>query len=105
MPQRLLLALVLALSASTALPGCPPNASTYDVPPPPHEEIVVVQPGYVWVRGHWVREPHRWAWKSGNYERSRPGYTYIDGHYEQRGKATVWIDGTWHRDETGIVQR
>jgi hypothetical protein len=102
---RLLHALVLALGLFVALPGCPPSLKNYDVPPPPHEEIVVVRPGYVWARGHWVREPNHWVWKTGSYELARPGYTYVDGHYEMRGNTTIWVDGTWQRQATGVVQR
>lgn len=38
-------------------------------PPPEYVEVVTVRPypGAMWVRGHWIRERHRWCWVPGHW--------------------------------------
>lgn len=38
-------------------------------PPPDRVEVITVRPygGAVWIRGHWMRERHRWIWVPGHW--------------------------------------
>lgn len=72
-----------------------------EVPPPaPRQVQVQERPGYVWIRGHWVRYDGGWVWQEGYWVRDRPGYVYVPGHWERRGARYVWIPPRWVDEET-----
>jgi hypothetical protein len=68
-----------------------------EAPPPDRvEEIPEGRPGaywirghyihdgreYVWMAGHWVREPHEGAeWAPGHWVHGRGGYFWVEGHW------------------------
>jgi len=92
--------LTLALGFVTAvgaLPACyhPEEPLTYEVPPPPREEVVVARPGSIWVHGRWVNNNGYWVWHGGHYERERPGYHYVEGRWEKHHHQHVWVEGHW----------
>jgi len=89
----------MAFSAMPAMTGCYGTEGAFvveDTPPPPYEEIVVSQPGFIWVHGRWTHPGNGWVWNPGYYERERPGQVYVDGRWERRGRGHVWIEGGWH---------
>ena len=105
--RNLLIGVALAASTAAAA-GCYAETATIAMdaaPPRVREEVVVARPGFVWIRGHWARTPnHRWAWRSGYYERERPGYAYTEGRWERRGRAHVWVDGGWRSRGTLVLR-
>jgi hypothetical protein len=103
-----LLAAATAVAAFAACNGDYYTSSTfaYTQPPPPRDELVSYRPGYVYVHGHWLREPGGWRFEPGYYMPEKPGLMWVDGHWAQQNGQYVWIDGGWYRrGATTIVRR
>jgi len=84
--------------------GCASHAYLVEEsPPPPRDEVVVTQPGQVWVHGHWARAGGKWAWVRGHHVRERPGYVYVEGRWDRRPQGYIWIEGAWR--QSGVVRR
>ncbi len=71
-------------------------------PQAPPMELVEVEPapraGYVWARGYWHWNGHKYVAMHGHWEATRPGYHYVHPHYVQRGdgwhlNVGVWVAG------------
>lgn len=70
-------------------------------PQPPPQEVIEVEPayrpGFIWARGYWHWDGHRYVAMHGHWEPVRPGYRYVHPHWEQRGdgwhlRAGMWIN-------------
>lgn len=110
--SKMFAALLVAGTAITAMPvmtGCYGAEGVLiieDTPPPPRAEVVVAQPGYVWIHGHWMRSADRWVWQPGYYVRARPDAVYMEGRWERRGRGHVWVEGGWRsRSHVTIRER
>ena len=66
-------------------------------PPAPRAEATIERPGFVWVRGHYLREHGRYRWHPGYYVRERPDYVYVEGRWERHDAGYAWVDGRWRR--------
>lgn len=93
-----LLSAGMAVTAMPVMTGCYGAEGVLiieDTPPPLQAEVVVAQPGYVWIHGHWMRSADRWLWQPGYYVRARPDAVYMEGRWERRGRGHVWVEGGW----------
>ena len=87
-----------ALFACAVATGCIGTTDPYvatDAPPPPREEVVVTQPGMIWIHGHWLRDNGAWHWHPGYYERERVGQRYVEGHWTYHGNRRIYVEGAW----------
>jgi WXXGXW repeat (2 copies) len=70
-------------------------------PGPPPVEIVEREPeprvGFVWARGYWHWDGHRYYAVHGHWEGERAGYHYEHPHWEQRGNQWHLHVGAWVR--------
>lgn len=68
-------------------------------PQPPPEQIVEVEPahrpGYIWARGYWHWDGHRYAPMGGHWEAVRPGYRYVHPHWERHNDGWHMRVGVW----------
>jgi hypothetical protein len=74
-------------------PGAPPPLREEVVPPPPRPlEQVVWEPGHwrwegrrhewVWIAGHYIERPHRYAqWEPGHWVETPHGWRWDPGHW------------------------
>ena len=105
--RRVLGAAVITLSMLTA--GCvqpyapqpqpsaiyvqsPPPADVYEVQPPPPDG----SPYWVWQKGHWLWNGHRYVWKRGHWVSRPPRYSsWVAPHWVPRGGNWVFVEGHW----------
>jgi hypothetical protein len=59
--------------------------------------------GYVWVQGAWVPQDNQYVWVEGHWDAPRAGYTYVEGYWDQQGQGWVWMPGRWEADRAGAV--
>lgn len=92
--RRTLLALCVAVASAASLA---PLGALADVvvrfgpPPPRHEVVPVVRPGWVWVPGYWNWNGRRYVWVHGHRVHARRGWHWApDRWVEDRGR--------WHRE-------
>ena len=100
--------LLLELSLLTAIacaPGCHAEvgvAVVVDSPPPPDRTREMPErPGFVWVRGQWLRRGGAWEWRRGYWVRARPGLTYVQGEWVRRANRWHWIEPRWQIERHG----
>ncbi|HXF10199.1 MAG TPA: hypothetical protein VN625_05390 [Desulfuromonadaceae bacterium] len=109
---------ILIVATPLMFAGCiveehPGHPHRVYAPPPPHAEVVVVQPasppptkvevipprpnmGFVWVPGAWEWENGRWIWVGGRWAPpAKHGAVWIGGHWEKHGHGQVWVPGHW----------
>src|SRR5262249_19226679 len=93
-------ALLAALALTAAAITSPANADVYvRVGPPPdrYEVMPPPPPGphrWVWTRGHWRWDGHRYAWAHGRYIERAHG-DWRPGHWEHRHDGWFWVEGAW----------
>jgi hypothetical protein len=67
-------------------------------PPPPAREVVPVAPGprYVWVGGYYRYKHHAYVWVPGHYIVPPKRYAvWVPGHWVPRHGGYVWVAGYW----------
>ena len=95
-----LLALLLATSASFAVPAYAQVSFNISLAPPaPQYEVVPsVQPGYVWAPGYWAWSGERHIWVRGRPIVQREGYRWEPDRWDQRDRGYYRTAGHWQRD-------
>ncbi|HWX33385.1 MAG TPA: YXWGXW repeat-containing protein [Steroidobacteraceae bacterium] len=100
-PTRLLLALSLAIGASTLLPAvASAGAEIVTDTPPPAERVEHAPPprdGYVWGAGHWEWNGRSYRWVSGTWITERRAAHWVVDRWEQVGPHWHYIAGHWER--------
>lgn len=77
------------------------------VPPPAHQHEVITaepSPAHVWVPGYWNREPNRWTWAAGHWE--KPPFAnarYVPGYWKYDASKYEWSPGHWATAPQGVV--
>ncbi|HET6201192.1 MAG TPA: hypothetical protein VFI25_00155 [Planctomycetota bacterium] len=70
--------------------GDPPPAERVEIPGPP------LEPGQVWVCGHWTKTEAGWEWDSGGYVTPpREGALWAPGRWVEGDGKWTWIVGGW----------
>jgi len=67
-------------------------------PPPMHEMVPVVPPGYVWAPGYWAWNHDGHIWVRGRSMVQRAGYRWEPDRWEQRNGVYSRLAGRWERD-------
>ena len=83
--------------AAPVPPASSPAAAAVAAPEPPmpQSEEVVMRPGFIWARGHWMFKEGKWFWHDGFYMRERSGYVWVDGRWERQDSGWFWHEGSW----------
>lgn len=99
LPTLFAAALCLGLFASPALAQLSVSVTISDAPPPPRHEVVHhVRPGWVWVPGTWYWEDGRHRWDDGRWVRARPGQHWVPARWERRDAYYRFVAGGWAPD-------
>lgn len=88
-----------------AVAGTPRAQVVYRTPPTPAHTVAVqhgVQPGYVWVDGHYQWNGYEYVWVEGHYIQARQGYVYSQPRWVRRGGGYVYVAGTWNPAPRGV---
>jgi WXXGXW repeat (2 copies) len=76
-------------AAEVVIRTAPPNPIVETVPPPPGRY-------YVWDPGHWRWNGNRYVWVRGHYVHNpHHGGAWVPGHWVSRPGGWVWIEGHW----------
>jgi len=71
-------------------------------PPPRHERIPVMPPGYVWTPGYWQFHGGRYVWRPGRRVHGHPGYHWRQPRWVQGPRGWEMRQGGWDRDRHHI---
>jgi hypothetical protein len=92
--RRTLLALCMAAGSAAVFAPAIASAEIYvriAPPPPRHEVVPTVHPGYVWVPGYWNWNGRSYVWVHGRSVRGRHGYHWVPDYWAQD-------HGRWRRE-------
>ncbi|MBY4705251.1 MULTISPECIES: YXWGXW repeat-containing protein [Ralstonia] len=67
-------------------------------PPPRHERIPRLPPGYVWAPGYWQLHGNRYVWRPGHQMRGRPGQHWRAPHWVHGRHGWEMRQGGWDRN-------
>ena len=90
--------LIVILLATTGLLGCAGAAFVETEPPPLRVEVrsEPPSPGAIWVAGYWGWRAHQYVWIAGHWERNPLG-DWVPGYWDKRDRGYYWVKGHWDR--------
>ena len=99
--KKTLLAVCIATGSIATMGITPATADIYvrvGPPPPRHEVVPVVRPGWAWQPGYWNWNGHRYVWTNGHRVRAHRGAHWVPHRWQQDHGRWRMDRGHWDRD-------